>query len=117
MMVGRGVDLQVKKAPAHPGEPVLEMRNLTVLDESGRVAVDRVNLEVRAGEIIAVAGVQGNGQTELAEAITGLALVIGGSICISRDETSPGRLPRRCCAPGSPTFPRTGSATASWGIS
>jgi simple sugar transport system ATP-binding protein len=84
MMVGRGVDLQVKKAPARPGAPVLEVRNLTVLDESGRVAVDGASLDVREGEIMAVAGVQGNGQTELSEAITGLALVIGGSICISQ---------------------------------
>jgi len=52
MMVGRGVDLQVKKAEARPGEPVLEVNGLTVLDESGRIAVDGVGLEVRSGEIV-----------------------------------------------------------------
>jgi simple sugar transport system ATP-binding protein len=88
MMVGRGVDLQVKKGSSRPGEPVLQVRNLTVLDESGRIAVDGVSLEVRAGEIMAVAGVQGNGQTELSEGITGLALVISGSVRIAdRDLT------------------------------
>ncbi len=88
MMVGRGVDLQVKKTAARPQEPILEVHNLTVLDETGRVAVDGLNLEVRAGEIMAVAGVQGNGQTELSEGITGLALVIAGSVRIAgRDLT------------------------------
>jgi simple sugar transport system ATP-binding protein len=88
MMVGRGVELEVKKGPARPGQAVLEVGNLTVLNDSGRIAIDNVSLEVHAGEIVAVAGVQGNGQTELSEAITGLALVIGGSVRIAgRDLT------------------------------
>jgi ABC-type uncharacterized transport system ATPase subunit len=61
---------------------VLQVRQLTVTDETGRTPVDAVSFEVRAGEILAVAGVQGNGQTELAEAITGLAPQVTGSILI-----------------------------------
>jgi simple sugar transport system ATP-binding protein len=80
MMVGRGVELSVSKAPAKPGEPVLDVRNLSVLDDTGRTAVEEVTFTVHAGEIVAVAGVQGNGQTELARAITGLATVVMGSI-------------------------------------
>ncbi len=82
MMVGRGVELEVAKGPAKPGEVILEARGLTVVDEAGRLAVDGVSFDVRAGEILAVAGVQGNGQTELAEAVTGLALEVGGTVRI-----------------------------------
>jgi ABC-type uncharacterized transport system ATPase subunit len=83
MMVGRGVELQVKKTPSKPGAAVLETQGLTVIDRSGRVAVDGVSFTVRAGEIVAIAGVQGNGQTEVAEAITGLATVVDGSIRVA----------------------------------
>jgi simple sugar transport system ATP-binding protein len=83
MMVGRGVELQVSKDPAKPGEPVLEVEDLTALDDSGQVAVDGVSFRVRAGEILSVAGVQGNGQTELAEALTGLATVVAGTVRIA----------------------------------
>ncbi|MGD2026768.1 MAG: ABC transporter ATP-binding protein [Anaerolineales bacterium] len=72
MMVGRDVVLQVDKTPAQPGETVLDVQNLTVIDERNQVALDEVSFEVRAGEILGVAGVQGNGQTELVEALTGL---------------------------------------------
>ncbi|HEY8136109.1 MAG TPA: ABC transporter ATP-binding protein [Candidatus Limnocylindrales bacterium] len=72
MMVGREVDLIVDKASAKPGEPVLEVHGLHVRDDRGHLAVNDVDLTVHAGEIVAVAGVQGNGQTELAESITGL---------------------------------------------
>jgi ABC-type uncharacterized transport system ATPase subunit len=86
MMVGRGVELEVSKKPASPGEVVLEVRGLTVTDDTGRPVVDGVGFEVRAGEIFAVAGVQGNGQTELAEAVTGLAAGVRGSVRISGRE-------------------------------
>jgi simple sugar transport system ATP-binding protein len=69
LMVGRAVDLVVDKEPAEPKDAVLRVEGLTVIDERGFTAVDGVDLEVRAGEILAVAGVQGNGQTELAEAL------------------------------------------------
>jgi simple sugar transport system ATP-binding protein len=104
MMVGRGVDLQVKKGPARPAERILEVRNLMVLDEAGRVAVDGVNLEVRSGEILAVAGVQGNGQTELAEGITGLATVTGGSIRIAQRNLT-GALPKAVLRAGVANIP------------
>ena len=67
MMVGRPVQLVVDKEPADPGENVLEVRDLRVVDDSGVVLVDDVSFSVRAGEIYAIAGVQGNGQTELTE--------------------------------------------------
>jgi simple sugar transport system ATP-binding protein len=82
MMVGRPVQLEVTKGPAKPGDEVLTVRGLTVRDDRHQVAVDALDLSVRAGEIVAVAGVQGNGQTELVEAITGLRHVEQGEITI-----------------------------------
>jgi ABC-type uncharacterized transport system ATPase subunit len=82
MMVGREVDLVVDKTAAKPGEPVLEISGLRVRDDRGQLAVNDVDLTVRAGEIVAIAGVQGNGQSELAEAITGLRAVELGGIKI-----------------------------------
>jgi ABC-type uncharacterized transport system ATPase subunit len=88
MMVGREVILTVDKKPASPGEPVLQVQDLTVLDDRNHVAVDAVSFEVRAGEVLGVAGVQGNGQTELVEAVTGLRSVLSGQTCIlGRDTT------------------------------
>ena len=80
MMVGHTVNLRVDKSPAQPGEPVLRVTDLAVADEHGRPAVEGVSFEVRAGEILAVAGVQGNGQTELTEALLGLRRPTSGSI-------------------------------------
>ena len=82
MMVGREVMLDVQKKPAQPGEVVLKVEGLEVLDERHGVAVDGVSFEVRAGEVLGVAGVQGNGQTELVEALTGLRAPLGGRIVI-----------------------------------
>ncbi len=90
MMVGRKVILQVEKAMllhnaeanAHPGASVLEVENLTVIDERRQQVVAGVNLTVQAGEILGIAGVQGNGQTELVEAITGLRNITTGKIKI-----------------------------------
>jgi len=82
MMVGREVILTVDKKPAQPGPVVLEVKDLRVADDRGYMAVDGVSLEVRAGEILGVAGVQGNGQTELVEALTGLRPVAGGKVFI-----------------------------------
>ncbi len=83
MMVGRPVELEVEKAPASPGEPVLEVEDLVVLDERSHRAVDGVSFQVRAGEIVGIAGVQGNGQTELVAALTGLTPPLSGSVKIS----------------------------------
>jgi simple sugar transport system ATP-binding protein len=81
-MVGRKVILQVDKAIAHPGTPVLEVEDLTVIDERRQQVVSAVYLTVQAGEILGIAGVQGNGQTELVEALTGLRSVTSGRVKI-----------------------------------
>jgi len=80
MMVGREVILTVEKGPAHPQEVVLEVEGLRALDDRRAIAVDGVSLEVRAGEVLGVAGVQGNGQTELVEVLTGLRKSFGGHV-------------------------------------
>jgi len=72
LMVGRDVLLRVEKRPGNPGKPVLAVRNLSVKAHDGSPRVDSVSLEVRAGEIVGIAGVEGNGQTELIEALAGL---------------------------------------------
>jgi general nucleoside transport system ATP-binding protein len=77
LMVGRSVQLRVSKEPARPGEVVLDVKDLIVQGERGEQSVRDVSFEVRAGEILGVAGVQGNGQTELAEALMGLRPSIG----------------------------------------
>jgi simple sugar transport system ATP-binding protein len=88
MMVGRKVILQVEKTPASGGKPVLQINGLYVLNERRQHAVDGVDLTVCAGEIVGIAGVQGNGQTELVEAITGLRSVEKGSIVTLEKDTT-----------------------------
>ncbi len=85
LMVGREVDLKVDKKSMKTGSVVLSVENISVLDEREQRAVDGVSFEVRAGEILAIAGVQGNGQTELAEVLLGLRTSIKGSGSISLD--------------------------------
>jgi simple sugar transport system ATP-binding protein len=80
MMVGRNVVLQVTKGDAHPGAAVLEVRSLQVDDDRGQRAVDGLDLEVHGGEIVGIAGVEGNGQRELVEALCGMRPVRGGDI-------------------------------------
>ncbi len=82
MMVGREVILQIDKVEAQPAETVLTVNDLHVMDERQHMAVDGVTVDVRAGEILGVAGVQGNGQTELVEALTGLRRSHSGKISI-----------------------------------
>ncbi|HEX2981306.1 MAG TPA: ABC transporter ATP-binding protein [Anaerolineaceae bacterium] len=82
MMVGRQVQLDLEKAPAKVGDVVLDVKNLVVTDDRSQVAVDGVSFDVRAGEVVGVAGVQGNGQTELVEALTGLRTPVSGNIDI-----------------------------------
>jgi general nucleoside transport system ATP-binding protein len=88
MMVGREVILQIDKSDAHPGQVILQVVDLAVEDDRQHISVDGVSLEVRSGEILGVAGVQGNGQTELAEAITGLRRVQRGKITILGHDTT-----------------------------
>jgi ABC-type uncharacterized transport system ATPase subunit len=80
MMVGREVDLVVDKGPASPHDVVLEVSNLTAEDARHQPALRGVDLFVRGGEILGVAGVQGNGQTELVEVLTGLRPATGGTV-------------------------------------
>jgi simple sugar transport system ATP-binding protein len=82
MMVGRPVQLRVDKAAAAAGEPVLQVDSLRVIDETGQVVVEDVSFSVRAGEIYAIAGVQGNGQTELTESLIGLRRPTSGAVRI-----------------------------------
>ena len=82
MMVGRPVLLTVDKGPSTPAATVLSVRNLKVLSDRRSVAVNGVGFEVRAGEIVGIAGVEGNGQSELVEAITGLRAPASGTVTI-----------------------------------
>ncbi len=82
-MTGRAVSLTVTKGRAAAGAPVLVAEALTVRADHGRPLVDRASLTVRAGEIVGIAGVAGNGQTELIDALTGLRRPDGGSVAIA----------------------------------
>ncbi|MEQ6896971.1 ABC transporter ATP-binding protein [Microbacterium sp. KR10-403] len=86
MMVGRAVELTVQKDPPKIGTGGVEVRDLRVLSADGAVVVDGVDFDVRPGEVLAIAGVQGNGQTELAEAIIGLQEKVSGSITLNGEE-------------------------------
>ena len=86
MMVGREVSLTVDKAPASPGEPSFRVRDLEVVDDRGQRVVDRVSFDVHRGEVLAIAGVQGNGQTELVEALLGLQERVRGSAVLEGAE-------------------------------
>ena len=92
LMVGRRVLLRVEKGPANPGATMLQVEDLTVRDHQGVARVDNVSFTVRAGEIVGIAGVSGNGQSELLEAITGIirpekgrVLVDGYDLCVACD--------------------------------
>ena len=82
MMVGRPVELVVSKGESAPGEPVLDVQDLVVLDDRNHPVLDEVSFTVRSGEIVGIAGVQGNGQTELVESLTGLRDVLSGSVVL-----------------------------------
>jgi ABC-type uncharacterized transport system ATPase subunit len=94
MMVGREVLLQVDKEPARPGKAILEVEGLEVLDDRGNLAVRGVSFQVHEGEVLGVAGVQGNGQTELVQALTGLRPVAAGQVHILGKDTT-GTSPRK----------------------
>jgi simple sugar transport system ATP-binding protein len=104
MMVGREVILQVEKAPAKPKEPVLIIQRLVVEDDRKLTAVDHLSLTVREGEILGIAGVQGNGQTELVEAITGLRHIVSGHVTIMGQDVT-NQHPRRITETGTAHVP------------
>lgn len=80
MMVGRDIDLVVDKTPSQPGDAVLTLTDVLMVDAYGRPLLRSIDMTVHAGEIVGVAGIQGNGQTELVEAITGLLPIEAGRI-------------------------------------
>ncbi len=88
MMVGRSVILSVDKEPAQPKDVVLDVQNLVVQDERHNIAVNDVSFQVHAGEVLGIAGVQGNGQTELAQALTGLRKIEAGNVNILGTDTT-----------------------------
>jgi simple sugar transport system ATP-binding protein len=83
MMVGRSVVLEVSKGVANPGKPVLTVKGLEVFDDRRLLAVKGVDLEVKSGEILGIAGVEGNGQRELVEAICGMRLRAKGEVLVN----------------------------------
>jgi general nucleoside transport system ATP-binding protein len=87
-MVGREVLLEVDKGPAQPGEPLLSVENLSVRDDRGLEAVRDVSFDVRAGEILGIAGVDGNGQTELIDALAGLRRAAGGRVVLGGEDVT-----------------------------
>ena len=99
MMVGREVQLTVSRSKSKVAKPLLEVAGLQVLNDAAKLVVSDVTFEVRSGEILAVAGVQGNGQTELVEALTGLREVDGGSITLE-GTTLTNRSPREIASAG-----------------
>jgi general nucleoside transport system ATP-binding protein len=88
MMVGREVRLELEKKPQQVGDRVLEVSDLVVMDERHQIAVDAVSFDVCAGEVLGIAGVQGNGQTELVEALTGLRQPAEGTIAVLGENTT-----------------------------
>jgi simple sugar transport system ATP-binding protein len=88
LMVGRDVLLRVDKGPAQPGDPLLRVNDLRVRDDRGLEAVRGVSFEVRAAEIVGIAGVDGNGQSELIDAIAGLRPVADGRIEIAGEDVT-----------------------------
>lgn len=99
MMVGREVILRVEKDPAKLGQPILQVDNLYAQDDKGGMAVRGVSFEVRAGEVVGIAGVQGNGQTELVQTLTGLRAPLSGRIIIMGEEVT-NASPRRILEQG-----------------
>jgi general nucleoside transport system ATP-binding protein len=88
LMVGREVLLRVEKTPAQPADSLLRVENLTVVDDRGLPAVRDVSFEVRGAEIVGIAGVDGNGQSELIDALTGLRHVASGRVLVGGEEVT-----------------------------
>jgi simple sugar transport system ATP-binding protein len=104
MMVGRAVNLEVEKTDKEPGELVLSVKNLVVADKFQNIVVDDVSVDVHAGEIVGVAGVQGNGQTELLASITGMEKPAEGSITLLGEDITKAS-PRKITELGSAHIP------------
>ncbi len=88
MMVGKAVEFNIEKSPANPSRTVLGLKHISVKDSRGHMAVNDLTLGVRAGEIVGIAGVDGNGQSELIYAITGLSPIESGQIFLNGNDIS-----------------------------
>jgi simple sugar transport system ATP-binding protein len=99
MMVGRAVQLAVDKGATHVGDPVLEVQGLTVVDFRGATLVEDVSLVARSGEVLGIAGVQGNGQTELVKSLVGLVRPDAGTVTLQGRDITRHR-PRACLESG-----------------
>ncbi len=88
LMVGRDVVQKIVKDPAHPGESLLRVKDVKIVDETGTVYVDGVSFSLREGEILGIAGVEGNGQSQLIDAITGMGHISAGSISLRDKDIS-----------------------------
>ena len=86
MMVGRKVQLSVQKTPSKPGDTILHVENMTVAGSHQKKAVDNVSFDVRAGEIVCIAGIDGNGQSELAYALAGLMPIESGKVVLKGND-------------------------------
>ncbi len=95
MMVGREVSFQVEKEEAQPKETILSIENISVKNSRGLMAVKNLSLDVRAGEIMCIAGIDGNGQSELVEAITGLRAIEDGQILLKGEDITKMDIRRR----------------------
>lgn len=96
MMVGREVILEVEKEPFHPGEAILEVNHISCLDKTGLPVVHNISLCVRGGEVVGIAGVQGNGQSELADAVSGLLPLMSGEVLLNGKKMSGKNVPLLC---------------------
>ena len=99
MMVGRDVQFAVEKAPAQPGEVILDVKDMSILSKvSGSEAVDHVSFQVRGGEIVCIAGIDGNGQTELVYGISGLEPLKSGSVTLCGKDITKAPIRKRSLA-------------------
>ena len=95
MMVGRAVQFEIEKQPAKIGKVVLSIQNLSVADSSGHIKVKDLSVDVHQGEIVGIAGVDGNGQTELLYGISGLSPVVSGTIHLNGEDITHSTIRRR----------------------
>ncbi len=88
MMVGRAVKFEIDKPPMHPGAVMLSVQNVSVKDALGNIKVHDLSVDVRAGEIVGIAGVDGNGQSELLYGLTGLSPLVSGKVIIDGEDVT-----------------------------
>lgn len=95
MMVGKTVDLRIPRNDFRPGKPILKVEHLSAFGEKGLISVDDVTFQVRAGEIVGIAGVEGNGQSELIEAIAGMIPIESGNVALNETDITKSSVRKR----------------------